>query len=82
MKMTPHKITNCLWFDAQAEEAANFYVSIFDGAKIGRIYRYGTEGGRSTAKLEGHPERCRRPVQTMPPPAALTAGRIAATFAR
>src|SRR4051794_39034269 len=28
------KITPCLWFDGQAEEAANFYVSIFKNSKI------------------------------------------------
>ena len=33
-----------LWFDGQAEEAANFYVSIFPRSKIGTISRYG-EGG-------------------------------------
>ena len=38
------KITPCLWFDNQAEEAANFYVSIFKNAKIGNITRYGEEG--------------------------------------
>jgi predicted 3-demethylubiquinone-9 3-methyltransferase (glyoxalase superfamily) len=38
------KIAACLWFDDQAEEAANFYVSIFKNSKIGRVSRYGTEG--------------------------------------
>src|SRR5881396_2062298 len=38
------KITPCLWFDNQAEEAASFYVSIFKNAKIGNITRYGKEG--------------------------------------
>jgi predicted 3-demethylubiquinone-9 3-methyltransferase (glyoxalase superfamily) len=36
--------TTCLWFDGQAEEAANHYASIFQDAKIGRIGRY-TEAG-------------------------------------
>jgi len=35
------KITPCLWFDRQAEEAARFYVSIFKNSKIGEITRYG-----------------------------------------
>lgn len=39
-----HKITPCLWFDGQVEEAANFYVSVFKDAKIHDISRYG-EGG-------------------------------------
>lgn len=38
------KIVPCLWFDHQAEEAANFYVSIFKHSKIGAITRYGEEG--------------------------------------
>jgi predicted 3-demethylubiquinone-9 3-methyltransferase (glyoxalase superfamily) len=36
--------TTCLWFDGQAEEAANHYASIFQDAKIGWIGRY-TEAG-------------------------------------
>lgn len=35
------KITTFLWFDGQAEEAANFYVSIFKNSKILNIARYG-----------------------------------------
>jgi predicted 3-demethylubiquinone-9 3-methyltransferase (glyoxalase superfamily) len=38
------KITPFLWFDNQAEEAANFYVSIFKNSKIGTISRYGEAG--------------------------------------
>jgi predicted 3-demethylubiquinone-9 3-methyltransferase (glyoxalase superfamily) len=38
------KITPFLWFDGEAEEAANFYVSIFKNSKIGSVSRYG-EGG-------------------------------------
>ncbi|MCZ7385265.1 MAG: VOC family protein [Candidatus Methanoperedens sp.] len=38
------KITQCLWFDNQAEEAANFYTSIFKNSRIGKITRYGKEG--------------------------------------
>lgn len=38
------KITPCLWFDTQAEEAANFYVSVFKNSKILDVSRYG-EGG-------------------------------------
>lgn len=35
------KISPCLWFDNQAEEAANYYVSIFKNSKILDISRYG-----------------------------------------
>ena len=39
-----NKITPFLWFDNQAEEAANFYVSIFKNSKIVNIARYGEAG--------------------------------------
>jgi len=38
------KITPFLWFDGKAEEAMNFYVSIFKNSKAGRIRRYGEAG--------------------------------------
>ena len=38
------KITPFLWFDNQAEEAMNFYVSIFKNSKVGRVTRYGEAG--------------------------------------
>ena len=38
------KISPCLWFDGKAEEAANFYVSIFPNSKIDRIMRWGDAG--------------------------------------
>jgi predicted 3-demethylubiquinone-9 3-methyltransferase (glyoxalase superfamily) len=38
------KITPFLWFDGKAEEAANFYVSIFKNSKIENISRYGDAG--------------------------------------
>ena len=38
------KITPFLWFDNQAEEAMNFYVSIFKNSKPERISRYGDAG--------------------------------------
>lgn len=39
------KITPCIWFDHQAEEAANFYVSIFKNSRIREISHY-TEVGQ------------------------------------
>src|SRR5882672_3904308 len=42
---SPQLISPCLWFDTQAEEAANFYVSIFKNSKITKTARY-TEAGR------------------------------------
>jgi predicted 3-demethylubiquinone-9 3-methyltransferase (glyoxalase superfamily) len=38
------KITPFLWFDNQAEEATNFYVSIFNNSKVLRINRMGANG--------------------------------------
>ncbi len=38
------KITPFLWFDDQAEEAMNFYVSIFKNSKVGTVTRYGEAG--------------------------------------
>jgi predicted 3-demethylubiquinone-9 3-methyltransferase (glyoxalase superfamily) len=38
------KITPFLWFDGKAEEAMNFYVSIFKNSKVGRVTRYGEAG--------------------------------------
>jgi predicted 3-demethylubiquinone-9 3-methyltransferase (glyoxalase superfamily) len=47
------KITPCLWFDSNAEEAAKFYTSIFKNSKIGKISRYGKEGYEIHGKPEG-----------------------------
>ena len=38
------KIKPWLWFDTQAEEAANFYVSVFSNSRITSLSRYGEEG--------------------------------------
>jgi predicted 3-demethylubiquinone-9 3-methyltransferase (glyoxalase superfamily) len=37
------KITTFLWFNGQAEEAANFYVSLFKNSRIVNVARYGGE---------------------------------------
>jgi predicted 3-demethylubiquinone-9 3-methyltransferase (glyoxalase superfamily) len=44
MPITARPITPCLWFDTQAEEAANFYVSVFQNSRIKSVSRYGKEG--------------------------------------
>jgi predicted 3-demethylubiquinone-9 3-methyltransferase (glyoxalase superfamily) len=56
------RITPFLWFDDKAEEAANFYVSVFKNSKIGSIARYndagpGPKGSVMTVsfELEGQP---------------------------
>ena len=42
------KISPCLWFNGQAEEAADYYLSIFKHSSLGRIDRY-TEAGPGPA---------------------------------
>jgi predicted 3-demethylubiquinone-9 3-methyltransferase (glyoxalase superfamily) len=51
MTITTKKITPCLWFDGQAEEAASFYTEVFPNSKIGKVTRYG-EAGREVHKKE------------------------------
>jgi predicted 3-demethylubiquinone-9 3-methyltransferase (glyoxalase superfamily) len=56
------KISPFLWFDKEAEEAANFYVSVFPNSKLGEVQRY-PEGAPSAAgtvmtaafELDGEP---------------------------
>ncbi len=38
------KITPFLWFDGKAEEAANFYVSVFENGNVRSVSRYGDDG--------------------------------------
>ncbi len=45
---TDDRFTTCLWFDGQAEEAADHYLSIFKNSRRGRISRY-TEAGPGPA---------------------------------
>lgn len=51
--MSPQqKIVPCLWFDWQAEQAAEYYVSVFGkGSKILRIVRYGAAGPGPKGKV-------------------------------
>jgi predicted 3-demethylubiquinone-9 3-methyltransferase (glyoxalase superfamily) len=44
MMATMQKITSNLWFDNQAEEAAQFYTGIFKNSRITKVTRYGNEG--------------------------------------
>ncbi|GAA0527800.1 VOC family protein [Chitinophaga japonensis] len=52
-KILSQKITPNLWFDKQAEEAVNFYVSVFKDAGIGRVTHYGKEGYEVHGMEEG-----------------------------
>jgi predicted 3-demethylubiquinone-9 3-methyltransferase (glyoxalase superfamily) len=41
------KLTPCLWFDTEGEEAATFYTSVFPNSKILEVTRYGSAGPRA-----------------------------------
>ena len=47
------KITPFLWFDGKAEEAANFYTSVFKNSKILSIARYGEEAAKASGMPKG-----------------------------
>jgi predicted 3-demethylubiquinone-9 3-methyltransferase (glyoxalase superfamily) len=53
MAIIAPKITPCLWFDTEAEEAARFYVSVFPGAKLGSISRFAKGGQEVHGKAAG-----------------------------
>ncbi|MGN6403814.1 VOC family protein [Sinomonas sp.] len=44
-------IVPCLWFDTQAEEAANFYASVFPDSKVTRVDYYGDAGPRPAGSV-------------------------------
>jgi predicted 3-demethylubiquinone-9 3-methyltransferase (glyoxalase superfamily) len=52
-RLEMQKITPCLWFDDNAEEAVNHYLSIIKNSKIGTIARYGKEGAAISGRPEG-----------------------------
>ncbi len=47
------KITPFLWFDDKAEEAMNFYVSIFRNSKVGSVTRYHDAGAKASGRSKG-----------------------------
>jgi len=53
MPISVKSLMPCLWFDTQAEAAANHYVSIFPKSKLGKITRYGNEGKEIHGKPAG-----------------------------
>lgn len=52
-RIVSQKLTPNLWFDNNAEEAVNLYVSVFKNSGIGRIVRYGSEGQEIHKMPEG-----------------------------
>lgn len=53
MPTIKQKLTPCLWFDSEAEDAAKFYVAIFPNSRIQRISRYGNAGRAVHGKPPG-----------------------------
>lgn len=53
MSSTVQRITPFLWYENQAEEAAGFYVSIFDDSRITSVLRYGDEAARASGQPAG-----------------------------
>ena len=51
--MIQNKMTICLWYDDQAEQAAGFYTTVFKNSSVHRISRYGKEGFEFHKKPEG-----------------------------
>ncbi len=47
------KITPFLWFDDKAEEAANFYASVFKNSKVGNVTRYNDESSAAAGRPKG-----------------------------
>ncbi len=50
---TKPRISLCLWFDDQGEEAAKFYVSIFKNSRIGSLTRYDEAGAKASGRPKG-----------------------------
>ena len=53
MQISAKRITPCLWFDTQAEEAAKFYCSIFKNSKITEVSRFPEAGQDVHGKAAG-----------------------------
>ena len=58
------RITPCLWFDTEAEEAAQFYTSVFPNSRIVRVTHYGSAGPRPEGMVMDGRVRARRPQRS------------------
>ena len=47
------RITPFLWFDDKAEDAANYYITVFSNARIVTVARHGKESAAATGRPEG-----------------------------
>jgi predicted 3-demethylubiquinone-9 3-methyltransferase (glyoxalase superfamily) len=52
-RMRLNRISPCLWYDSQAEEAARYYCSIFENSKIRAVSRYGDAGHEVHGRAAG-----------------------------
>jgi len=69
-----HKITPCLWFDTEGEEAANLYTSLFPNSRIVNVSYYGDSGPRPAGtvltvefELDGETSSSRRRSRSKSP---------------
>jgi predicted 3-demethylubiquinone-9 3-methyltransferase (glyoxalase superfamily) len=49
--LTDNALITCLWFDTEAEDAANFYAGIFKDSRLGQVYRYSEAGPRPAGSV-------------------------------
>ena len=56
------KITPCLWFDTEGEEAANFYLSVFPNSRILDVSYYGEAAPEKAGTVHDRDVRARRPA--------------------
>jgi predicted 3-demethylubiquinone-9 3-methyltransferase (glyoxalase superfamily) len=47
------RIAPCLWFESEAEEAADYYVSLFKNSRIVEVTHYGKAGAKASGRPEG-----------------------------
>ena len=51
--MTVRKISPCLWFEGNAEEAAKYYTSLFKNSKIVQVTHYGEAASKASGRPKG-----------------------------
>ena len=69
-----NRIAPCLWFNTEAEEAANYYVAIFPNSKIVTIARYGEAGASMHGRAAGSRDDRRSSNSRARPSPALNGG--------
>ena len=59
------KITPCLWFDNNAEEAVNHYLSIFKNSKVNKVLRCGDAGPGPKGSSSPSPSNSRARISSL-----------------